>query len=195
MQKINLIKLVAVFLLLPLTGCATIMTAAAPPEMEVEPGEKVAGSPAGFHYKMEREGNEFDLQRTPLCREIAENKEVYKKRVRGVIFAVCEIPIFGLGLVDWAVAGAIANSSETTWKITREKTGKVIVCGRDEPAAGKKIILQLSDASLLPPVITDDKGGFNLDKSIKSARGYDYINMFLKYDDRIDYLSTIPLYR
>jgi hypothetical protein len=116
---------------------------------------------------------------------------IEKKQLHGVIWAVVEIPFFGLGVADLVTAGTISRLTTEVTDGGLKKTGHVKVCGEYLPAANTDVIFQFPEELAVLRARTDDKGRI-LISSIKNVpkRGLHCI-VFVKEKDGVSYVTTI----
>ncbi|MBW1898779.1 MAG: hypothetical protein JRI61_06935, partial [Deltaproteobacteria bacterium] len=72
-------------------------------------------------------------------------------------------------------------------------TDRIILCGKQEPGSGEKLIIQTSSMKIIKGMVTDSNGVFDLKSIAKKAGDEIYFNIFIKKEDSIFYLSTIYL--
>ncbi|MFP4392884.1 MAG: hypothetical protein ACLFOA_08240 [Desulfohalobiaceae bacterium] len=180
-------------LLLLTQGCASTYTAVAPSHTHQEKKDTSLGDPEDYTYKLQEQTNKYSYKvyKSPLCPELVHIQEITKKRPRGFLFAVAEMPLYGLGLVDWVLAHAIAQESEQTNKTWKEPTGRVIQCGAKQPAPRQKILLQLPRREEQLVQRTDKEGLLHLHSCLQNYSGEGQVNLFVIFGEDIKYLSTI----
>ncbi|WP_300667461.1 hypothetical protein [Desulfoluna sp.] len=191
MQLKKIISLICLAGLLFAMGCASGLTMVAPRVEEITEGEKGMGDRINVVYMLEEEKGIYTLTRQPYCKETVEKIQVSRKRPRGFIIALCELPLYGLGAVDYLVAKIYANASEEEMGRLIGNSGKIIPCGEVEPAAHEEILLQFPDSERIKRLLTDNKATLQLEELLKE-KGQDLqINVFVKKENNILYIKTI----
>lgn len=191
MQLKQLISLICLLSLPLAMGCASALTMAAPRVEEVNYGEKGVGQRINVVYMLQEDEGIYTLTRQPYCKETVEEIQVSRKRPRGFILALCELPLYGLGAVDYLVAKIYAGASEEELGRLIADSGEVIPCGEVEKAAGEQVLLQFPDAKRVERLLTDDNATLQLEALLKE-KGQDLqINVFVKKENDILYIKTL----
>lgn len=140
------------------SGCATVLTQSFPPVTEIKRGESIPGDVTGYTYTVSETKDGLTLMRQPLCRENIQITEVKRKRLHGVMWAVLEIPFYGLGIADLVTAGVYTRA-------TMEETPKdpipgtmVSPCGDIEPAPDLPVVIQYPSSLTKIHMRTDQNG-------------------------------------
>ncbi len=152
-----------ILLAVSVSGCSTVLTRMGAPVIKLEDGEKSVGDFAKYKFSGGITSNVIYLEKTPQCAEIAEKIRVSQKQVRGRVFSMVEMVLFGLGLVDAAKAEAVSELSRTETPLAKYETGKVVVCGEKEPAANEMLIIQDKQRTFHKQAATDANGNLDLD--------------------------------
>jgi hypothetical protein len=173
-----------------LNGCATILTTSFPPQDTFEKGEISMGEQINFNYAFTKNKNTFTLYKTPLCKEQIETIKVTQKRLRGIIPAIFEIPLYGLGIADWVTADLYSRQTRTTEKTGFENTGKIKKCGEPTVVPYADLILQFTDSGSVKHAQTDMNAQFDMN-SLLPASAKTQINIFVNDNKRISYITTI----
>jgi hypothetical protein len=172
------------------SGCATALTVAHSPISETLHGDTVTGDPVGFNYAVSEEKNDLLLQKQPLCGQKIQLVEVKRKQLHGVIPAIVEMPLFGLGLLDLVVAGVYTKATvvETPGPFTDGP--EVSICGDFEPASEQEVFVQYPVSITSKTVITDDKGRIPY-KTIKPVNSRDrQFTVFIRENTGLTYVKT-----
>jgi len=172
-------------------GCASALTMSAPRVEEVHYGEKGVGERINAVYMLEEDEGVYTLTRQSYCKETVEEIQISRKRPRGFILALCELPLYGLGAVDYLMAKIYANASEEELGRLPADSGEVIPCGEVEKAAHEKVILQFPDSERLQTLLTDSDAVLQLGECLKETCRELQINVFVKKENSILYISTI----
>ncbi len=157
--RIFLIVLLAV----SVSGCSYVLTRMGAPVVKLEDGKKSVGDFAKYKYSGGIRSNVIYLERTPQCSEIAEKVRVAQKQIRGRVFSMFEMVIFGLGLVDAAKAQAVSEISRTVTPLAKYETGKFIACGEKELAANEMLVIEDKQRTFHKQAATDANGNMDLD--------------------------------
>lgn len=175
-----------------LNACATSLTISGPPmkevflEEETKPGREISSS-----YRLVEGSDEVTILRRPYCMETAQERIVYRKRLRGVIPAVVEIPLYGLGLVDLVVAKQIAINSKKVEKGDVVETGSIIECGVYKPAKNVELVVQCPETGQMTYVTTGSSGEIALKKLFEGFHLNSQLNIFVREDRCFAYISTL----
>lgn len=153
-----LYKLSMILFLFFTTGCATIMTIAAPPVYETKPGRLITGDSISFNYSVKEDNTYLVFEKQPLCVQQYEIIHFKRKRLDGIIPAIVEIPFYGFGIGDLATAETISIASKEETHREIKKTSMISICGSFESAPGEDIMIQFAD-SLKTIYIQSDAGG------------------------------------
>ncbi|VFQ43513.1 hypothetical protein [Desulfoluna butyratoxydans] len=172
-------------------GCASALTMSAPRVEETRTGDKGVGQRINAVYMLEEDEGIYTLTRQPYCKETIEEIQISRKRPRGFIIALCELPLYGLGAVDYLMAKIYANASEEELGRLMADSGDVIPCGDVEKAPGEKVLLQFPDSGRLKNLLTDDNAVIQLDECFKKSCRDLQIHVFVKKENDILYISTI----
>jgi hypothetical protein len=184
--------LAGLVILFGLSGCASVITSSYPAQEKVERGEVSVGPVVGYDYDLKHlAGNRFELTRTPLCQELVEKKKISMKQPRGVYAAVAEVPFFGLGLVDWVWADAIAQGSRRVELLGKEPTDKEVVCGDQAVAPNEKLRLQFPLQGQFETLAVDADGRVDLTPALKKHPNFSSVNVFVQTDSGLKYLTTL----
>lgn len=175
-----------------LNGCATVMTMSGSPLKEVEIGDdRDSGREMSSNYKFVRGDKEFIVLRQPYCMETATEKIIYRKRMRGVIPAVVEIPLYGLGLVDLVVARQIAAKTIKVEDGDVVETGNIIECGDFRPAENAELVVQCPQTGQIAYARTGSDGEIAVGKLLSGFLNNSQVNVFVREDRCFAYLSTL----
>ncbi len=190
-------KALALLLLaIVVSGCASAITTVSPPyTKEVEEDTHVVEEVSGYDYDLQRlpPGYSYQLHRVPLCAEKASMKKISRKQPRGFVFALAEMPLYGLGLLDWMYAVRIAEASEEVLDTWQEPTNKLFPCGDREPAPGQTVVLQTPRQVQEPRVLveTEEKGELRLSSVLSEHFQFGLVNVFVLCDGDLKYLRSI----
>ncbi len=178
-----------------INACATIMTISAPPLSEVAlDEERTSGRQVSANYQLIEGTKEFTLVRQPYCMETAKEKIVIKKRIHGVIPAIIEVPLFGLGLVDIVIASQYSKNSVKEEEGQVVETGSIIECGEFLPAGNTELVIQCVETGETASVTTDSSGGIAADKIFAGFLKHSQLNILVKDDRCFPYISTLDSY-
>ena len=191
MKTKRIIAAICLSSLLFIMGCATGLTMMAPRVEDVEYGEKGAGEEINVVYSLNEDEGAYTLTRQPHCKETVEEINVSRKRPRGFIIALCEIPLYGLGIVDYLVAKVYANSSREELGRTTVDSGEILSCGGEALAANKTVVLQCPDTNRIEHLLTDDSARIPIETWIHEEHQDHQINLFVKEKGDFLYISTI----
>lgn len=182
LKKVLFVKMFAVSLLF-LYGCATVMTGAGPRETSYEDGESFPGKQTGYTYNVEKHEGRFMVYKIPQCEEMKEKIKLTRKKPRGVVFGIIEVPFFGLGVADMVVAGLVSKNSEVRTIDKNVPTGRSVSCGSKIPAPGEKLTVTIPELKITKTVVSDKDGIINLEEHLKRADGNDLmVKMCLEAD-------------
>lgn len=185
-----LIPLLLISLVLT-TGCAVTLTMTGPNVEEIKAGDKSKSDAVSYNYVMREQGTSFELKKQPMCKELQQQIILKRKPMRGVIPAIIEIPLYGLGLVDLVAAGVYSKATEEERDGDIVKTGRVLTCGDFEPAPDEEIILQFPDSEVVKYVKTDSNGRVNLSEILPKTKRDLQINVFVKEHGGVAYIRTL----
>ncbi len=190
MKKIHILLLI---LLLPLlnASCATVLTTSFPPEDSFDTGVVSVGERISSQYHLEKNETNYTLFKTPLCKEETEKVQVTKKRLRGIIPAICEIPLYGLGIADWIVADLYSRGTETRKAVGKQATGNIVTCGDNTIASNTDLILQFSDSDMVVHAKTNGDGHINLESALDKGGFNRQVNIFVRLPATTYYVTTI----
>lgn len=182
LKKVLFVKMFAVSVLF-LYGCASVMTMIAPTQTTYEDGSIFPGKQTGYTYNVEKHEGRFIVYKVPQCEELKEKIKLTRKKPRGVVFGIIEVPFFGLGVADMVVAGLISKDSEIRTIQKNVTTGKTTACGSKIPAPGEKLIVDIPELKISKTVVTDKNGIINLEEHLKREDGNDLmVKMCLEAD-------------
>ena len=180
----------ACFLLVSLAGCSTVITLASPPEFFEEPGPRQLGAPVGADRELVVSEAGYHVFRTPHCPVEERVRKVRRKRQRGILLAVLEVPLYGLGVADWILAYTIAETSREEKWLPPCPTGDVVPCGERVPAAGERVVLQFSDTGDQVVTRTDMEGGFDPESVLGRSDGTRHVNVYARDGTGFHYLDS-----
>ena len=172
-------------------GCASALTMMTPRVEEVSYGDKGVGERINVVYMLEEDKGVYTLTRQPYCKETEEEIQISRKRPRGFIIAICELPLYGLGILDYMVAKIYANGSEKELGRVTVDSGEITPCGDVEKAPGEEVLLQFPDSERVKQLLTDDKASLQLEELLKEKIQDLQINVFVKTEGNILYIKTI----
>jgi len=165
---------------------------------EIVKGKKFAGEKITYAYKLEKKADQYFLVKQLLCLEMQEELEVYRDKKERIAEAavVASIP-----MVMFApnIGSAVFNRALAEIKGTSKKhydnalTGRLILCGKEEPGSGEKLIIQTSSRKIINNIVSKSDGEIDLKAIAKTTSDEIYLNIFIKKEDSIFYLSTIYL--
>lgn len=178
------------------SGCASTITAVAPPyTKEVEKNTSLGNETRSYEYELISLPpiHSFQLRRIPLCAEKRRMQRISRKQPRGFILAMAEMPLYGLGLLDWLYAKSISKESEEVLDTWLEPTNKLMPCGEAEPAPGEVVILQTPRGIEEPQkkMHTAPKGKLELKSVLRDHFGFGLVNLFVLSDGDLKYLRSI----
>jgi hypothetical protein len=153
-----------ILLTVSVSGCSYVLTRMGAPVVKLEDGEKSVGDFARYKYSGGIRSNVIYLEKTPQCSEIAEKVRVSQKQVRGRVFSLVEMMIFGLGLMDAAKAESVSELSRTETPLAKYDTGKVVACGEKEPAANEMLVIADKQRTFHKQAATDVNGNLDLSR-------------------------------
>lgn len=175
-----------------LNACATALTISAPPIKEVlleevtKPGRQISSN-----YRLIEGTKEITILQQPYCMETAQERIIYRKRLHGVIPAVFEIPLYGLGLLDLVIAKQFAITSVTEKKGQVVETGSIIACGDYRPAANVELVLQCPETGQIGYVSTGSSGEITVKDLFAGFLQNSQLNIFVREDRCFAYVSTL----
>ena len=141
------------------SGCATILTSYFPVKVkETKQGEKILGNPVAYNYSLTERTDSFVLLRQPLCSQHIKLIAVEKKMVHGIVFAMLEVPFFGFGLFDMAMAQAASKDSVKESDAGTVNSGEIVACGNDDPASNMDLLLEFPESISVTRTRTDGQG-------------------------------------
>lgn len=174
-----------------LSSCATVITSSMPPYKFEKKGETKLGPVTTYDFDVEYlGGSKLKIYETPICMILQKSILVEKKQTRGAITALVELPIFGLGLADFVLADVIAENSKKEIDKGFIPSGKFKICGQKSPLKSAKIVIQFPISMSVVDTYTDSSGILHLEEFIKAYHD-NILNLFVKKDDSIYYLTTI----
>lgn len=175
-----------------LNACATALTMAAPPVKEVlleemtKPGRQVSSN-----YRLIEGAKEVTILMQPYCMETSQERIIHRKRIHGVIPAVIEIPLYGLGLVDLVIAKQLVIRSVKEEKGQVVETGSIIECGDYRPAANAELVVQCPETGQIAHVMTGASGEIPVNKLFAGFMQNSQINIFVREDRCFAYVSSL----
>ncbi len=175
-----------------LNACATVLTITAPPIKEVlleemtKPGRQVSSN-----YRLVEGTKEVTILMQPYCMETAQERIVHRKRIRGVIPAVIEIPLYGLGLVDLVIAKQFVIKSVKEEKGQVVETGSIIECGDYRPAANTELVVQCPETGQIGYVSTGSSGEIAVKDLFAGFLQNSQLNIFVREDRCFAYVSSL----
>ena len=161
-----LTAILAMAMAMMISGCATTLTMMNPRTTKIETQEKYAGAFHEFEYRYNITAGKIELEKTPMCSEMAKAVRVSQKREIGYGPALLEMPLFGLGLFDIASARAISESSQEITPLSEYETGKLLSCGSPQPAEGEALIIESRADRKYWSATTDRDGKVDLNRII-----------------------------
>lgn len=179
----RMLTIAVISVLIPFfTGCATILTAAAPPQTTYEEGKPFPGEPSGATYSIGQEQRRIILYKKDTCPEMKEKTRFTRKLPRGMIIAILEVPLLGLGVADLVASGLYSKISEERIFEENAPTGKLISCGEKSPAGGEDIIVEIPEIQLHRTMTTNRAGEIDLTEILKDQKGDVFVKLCLKSD-------------
>ncbi len=175
-------------------GCATILTMSAPSVKEITLGKKAIGKQISINYHYRDGEKKGTLMRQPYCMETAEQMIMTRKRMHGVVPAMVEIPLYGLGLLDLVSAGIYAKASEEEVEGNFVETGEIIDCGKFEPATETDLYIQSAETGEINKVVTDAAGNVTTKLIYAGFVQSSQLNLFVKEEGGFAYITTISNY-
>ena len=175
-------------------GCATILTISAPSVEEITLGKKAIGKQISINYHYDDGKDKGTLTRQPYCMETAEQMIMTRKRMHGVVPAMVEIPIYGLGLLDLISAGIYAKASEEEVRGNFVETGEIIDCGKFQPAPETVLYIQCAETGQINKVVTDAAGNVATKQIYAGFFQSSQLNLFVKEDGGFAYITTLSNY-
>lgn len=148
------------------SGCATTLTTLSPRTTKVVNAEKRVGALHEFQYRYDFINGAIELEKTPMCGELAKADRISEKRIIGYGPALLEMPFFGLGLLDILSARAISESSREVTPLAEYETGKLLACGKPQPAADEALIIENPADKKYWAARTDQNGRIDLKRII-----------------------------
>lgn len=191
MQPKKIIGTICLLSLLFSMGCASGLTVVAPRVEEVGYGEKGVGERINVVYMLEENGGVYTLTRQPYCKETVEEIRTSRKRPRGFILALFEIPLYGLGVVDYLMAKIYASTSGEELGRVTVNSGAITPCGGVEKAAGEEVLLQFPDSQKVQHLTTDPSAILHLEEILNTKSRDLQINVFVKNENNILYIRTL----
>lgn len=180
------------------SGCASGLTSISRPyTKDLEEGRQVGEKPQSYRYELRKLPplHAYQLFRTPLCPELQEMKRISRKQPRGFVLALAEMPLYGLGLLDWLYAKSISERSEQVLDTWLEPTSRLVPCGEEEAAPRQTVVLQ-SPRGIKEPRITvrtDEEGKLQLRSLFEEHFRFGLINIFVFCDGDLKYLRSLYL--
>jgi hypothetical protein len=191
MQLKKIISLICLSSLLCAMGCASGLTMMAPRVEEMTYGYKGVGERITVVYMLQEKKGVYTLTRQPYCKETVEEIQISRKRPRGFILALCELPLYGLGAVDYLVAKIYANASDEELGRITANSGEILPCGEVEQAPNEEILLQFADSKRIQRLLTDNQATLQLEELLKEKSRDLQIHVFVKKENNILYIKTI----
>lgn len=165
MMNVRIARIFMIVLLaVSVSGCSSILTSMGPLVYKLEDGEKSVGEFSKYKFSGGIRSNVIYLEKTPLCVEISEKVNVAQKQVRGRVFSMIEMVIFGLGLIDAANAYAIVEKSRIVTPLAKYETGNFVVCGEKVPAGNEMLVIEDKQRTFHKQAQTDANGNLDLAK-------------------------------
>jgi len=155
------------------SGCASVLTQMGPLKSELKDGEKSIGEMARYSYSARVADDVIYLEKTPMCEEKREKIREMKKLPRGLFLMILEVPVFGLGVADFALTYAVIENSKEKEELAEYGTGNYIECGKKSPASGETLLIRNYYAGLEKKAVTDENASVNLDEVLpEDLSGY-----------------------
>lgn len=176
------------------SGCATILTHTYPPVTETRQGESIQGDQAGHNYVVSREQDTMVLMSQPLCREKIQMTEIKRKQLRGVIGAIIEIPLFGLGILDLVTAGVYSKATRVETPIDPIPGPMVSPCGDFGPAPGIAVVVQYPDSLSSKVLQTGKKGQIAIADIKPEDKTETRLTLFIRDDKGLHYVKSLDRY-
>ena len=155
------------------SGCASVLTQMGPLKSELKDGEISIGEMARYSYSARVADDVIYLEKTPMCEEKREKIREMKKLPRGLFLMILEVPVFGLGVADFALTYAVIENSKEKEKLAEYGTGNYIECGKKSPASGETLLIRNYYAGLEKKAVTDENASVNLDEVLpEDLSGY-----------------------
>lgn len=174
-------------------GCATILTMTTPPVEEITLGKKGLGEEISSNYKFVENKQVGTLLKQPYCLETAQQEIMTRRRMHGVVPALVEIPIYGLGLIDLISAGVYSKASEELTIGNYVETGAIVECGEFKPVPGMTLYVQCAATSQMKSVKTDADGNVDTKTLYKEFYKGSQLNLFVREDSGFAYIATMTL--
>jgi len=174
-----------------------IFFCAANAEAEIVKGEKFAGEEITYAYEFEEKADQYFLVKQPICMEMQEEMEIYKEKKKRAMEAGAALatPVLMWGPYGYFVLQKAWLAAEGKDKKHHGdvQTGRIVLCGEQEPGPGEKLIIQTSNMKIIKDIVTDSNGKIDLKSIAKKLGDEIYFNIFIKKEDSIFYLRTIYL--
>lgn len=175
-----------------MNACATALTVLAPPMKEVVlEEERTAGREISTNYRLIERTKDCTLLKQPYCMETAKEKIILKKRLHGVIPALVEIPLYGLGLLDLVAARQYSKYSAIEEMGQVVETGSIMECGDFEPAVDAELVVQCAETGVITRVKTDSSGEISVDSLAAGFLQNSQLNVFVKEGHCFAYITTL----
>lgn len=175
-----------------LNACATALTISGTPLKEVVlDEERNNGRLITTNYQLIEGTKEFTLLEKPYCMETAKEKIIFKKRLRGVIPAIFEIPLYGLGLLDLVIAKQYSKNTVREEEGSVVETGSIIECGDYKPVVNAELIVQCPETGQIVYVSTDSSGEITANKLFAGFLQNSQVNVFVRDDHCFAYVSSL----
>jgi hypothetical protein len=180
------------------SGCASALTTVSRPyTKDVRESTRIGEEISSYKYVLRSlpPMHTYQLHRNPLCAEMARMKKISRKQPRGFILALAEMPLYGLGLLDWLYAKSISRTSEKVLDTWQEPTSKLFPCGPKEPAPHEVVVLQTPRRTAEPQmtVKTDEQGKLRLRSVLRDRFRFGLINMFVLCEGDLKYVRSFYL--
>ena len=175
------------------SGCASVLTVAAPRESEIVDGKTVIGKQVHVEYSVLKSSGGYYLMKKPYCQELVEKNRVSRKRLRGLLLAEPEVIIWGLGIADWAVADAISESSAEVERVDLVETGILVLCGESVLARNETVIIQFPETLRTVSIRADSNGRLNLENATSDPAGEKYMNLFIQSGQSLAYITSMSI--
>ncbi len=174
-----------------INACATYLTMSAPPLKEVVlETETTTGRQISTNYLLIEGPNDCTLLKQPYCMVTAKERILFKKRLHGVIPALIEVPLYGLGLVDLVIASQYSKESVKEEEGQVVETGSIIECGEFQPAGNTELVVQCAETGEITNVKTDQSGDIGVDELFAGFLQNSQLNVFVKDGGCFAYITT-----
>lgn len=163
-------------------------------------GKSTPGVRFGYAYDFKTQPGSklIVLMKIPICMEQRDEIISYTKRSDNAagVAAVLATPLILSApvLVDpvyFIEKGLDKSRKKTVEKVGTLTTGKIMLCGKKEPAPQETLVVQSSIDMELVYLETDSQGQFSLADVFASAGDAPYLNIFIQQDESAYYLTTM----